>query len=134
MTGAKKAKQALKTSPFHLPYNPKLVPRARELRKNLTPAEKRLWYGYLRMLAVRVLRQRPLDHFIVDFYCASAKLVIEIDGDSHAGDEAAAYDVQRTQVLEGYGLTVVRFTNRDVFCDFEGACAQIEKLIAAGSL
>jgi very-short-patch-repair endonuclease len=56
MTKIKTAKQALKTSPFHLPYNPKLVPRAKELRKNLTPAEKRLWYGYLRTLAVRVLR------------------------------------------------------------------------------
>jgi len=77
------------------------------------------------------LRQRPIDNFIVDFYCASAKLVVEIDGDSHAGDEAAASDMQRTHVLEGYGLTVVRFTNREVSCNFEGVCSQIEKLIAA---
>ena len=80
------------------------------------------------------MRQRPIDNFIVDFYCAGAKLVIEIDGDSHAADEASAYDAQRTQVLEGYGLTVARFTNREVFCDFEKVCAQIEKLIAAGFL
>ncbi|HBE56853.1 MAG TPA: endonuclease, partial [Cyanobacteria bacterium UBA11366] len=73
----------LKHSDFHLPYNPALVARAKELRKNMTPAEKKLWYGYLRTFQFRVLRQRPIDHFIVDFYCPSLKLVIEVDGESH---------------------------------------------------
>jgi very-short-patch-repair endonuclease len=68
-------------SDFHLPYNPKLVERAKNLRKNMTPAEKKLWYSYLRNFKFRVLRQKPIDNFIVDFYCAKLKLVIEIDGD-----------------------------------------------------
>nr|WP_226577239.1 DUF559 domain-containing protein [Microseira wollei] len=68
---------------FHLPYNPQLVERAKELRKNMTPAEKKLWNNYLRRFQFRVLRQRPIDNFIVDFYCANLKLVIEIDGEKH---------------------------------------------------
>ena len=69
------------TNDFHLPYNRNLVTRAKELRKNITLAEKKLWYGYLRKFPLRVLRQKPIDNFIVDFYCAKLKLVIEIDGD-----------------------------------------------------
>ena len=94
----------LNTSDFHLPYNPNLIDRAKELRKNLTPAEKKLWYDYLRNFKYRVLRQRPIDHFIVDFYCPSLKLVIEVDGDSHFTEEAEAADRERTQQLERYGI------------------------------
>ena len=70
------------TDHHHLPYNPKLVQRAKELRKNMTKAERKLWYDYLRNFKYRVHRQRPIDQFIVDFYCFELKLVIEIDGDS----------------------------------------------------
>jgi very-short-patch-repair endonuclease len=104
----------LNNSDFHLPYNSALIDRARELRKNMTAAEKKLWYGYLRTFKFKVFRQRPIDHFIVDFYCPSLKLVIEIDGDSHFTDEGKEYDQERTQRLEGYGLTVLRFTNQQV--------------------
>ncbi len=96
-------KAKLKTSSFHLPYHPELIAKARELRRSMTSAEKKLWYDYLKKLKVRVLRQRPIDHFIVDFYCASAKLVIEVDGEEHASPEGVAYDLERTRVLEGYG-------------------------------
>jgi very-short-patch-repair endonuclease len=58
---------------FHLPYDPALIEHARALRKNPTPAEKKLWYGYLRTCPYRVLRQRPIDRFIVDFYCTKMK-------------------------------------------------------------
>lgn len=118
-------------STFYLPYNPALIPRARALRKNMTPAEKKLWFEYFRSLNIRVLRQRPIDNFIVDFYCASAKLVIEVDGDSHPLEGALVYDIQRTQVLAGYGLELIRFNNRDVLASFEGVCERIEELIAA---
>jgi very-short-patch-repair endonuclease len=74
----------------------------------MTAAEKKLWYGYLRTFKFKVFRQRPIDHFIVDFYCPSLKLVIEIDGDSHFTDEGKEYDQERAQRLEGYGLRVVR--------------------------
>ena len=70
------------TDHHHLPYNPKLVERAKELRKNMTKAERKLWYDYLRNFKYRVHRQRTIDQFIVDFYCFELKLVIEIDGDS----------------------------------------------------
>ncbi len=108
-----------------LPYNKKLGDRAKELRKNMTAAEKKLWHEYLKNLDERFWRQRPIDHFIVDFYCPSRYLVIEVDGDSHGTDEAEAYDAERTKILEAYGLKVLRFTNDEVLNNFEGVCAAI---------
>jgi very-short-patch-repair endonuclease len=119
----------LNNSDFHLPYNPALIARAKELRKNMTSAEQKLWYEYLRNLKFRVLRQRPIDHFIVDFYCPSLKLVIEVDGDSHFTKESREYDQERTQRLEGYGLEVIRFTNQQILQEFKSVCEVIEELI-----
>jgi len=121
--------QNLNETDFHLPYNPALVARAKELRKNMTPAEKKLWYQYLKTFEFRVLRQRPIDHFIVDFYCPTLKLVIEIDGESHFTDEGQDYDRERTQRLEGHGLQVLRFTNQQVLKSFENVCGEIQALI-----
>ncbi|NEO88592.1 MAG: endonuclease domain-containing protein [Spirulina sp. SIO3F2] len=114
--------------PIHLPYNRNLIPHAKKLRKNPTPTEHKLWHNYLRTFKYRVLRQCPIDHFIVDFYCAQLKLVIEIDGDSHFTPEAQAYDAERTQKLENYGLRVLRFTNHDILQSFSGVCEVIEAL------
>ena len=114
---------------FYLPYNPDLISRAKELRKNMTSAEKKLWYGYLKNFKFRVLRQRPIDNFIVDFYCCNLKLVIEIDGESHFTDLARKYDQERTQRLEGYGLRVIRFTNQQVLNEFEAVCESLSRLI-----
>ena len=119
----------LKETDFHLPYNSALISRAKELRKNMTPAERKLWYRYLRTFEIRVLRQRPIDHFIVDFYCPSLKLVIEVDGESHYTEEGRERDRARTQQLEGYGLKVVRFTNQQVLYEFEKVCDEIQRLI-----
>ena len=116
------------TTGFHLPYNPKLVARAREMRKNPTPVEKKLWYGFLRTFKYRVIRQRPIDNFIVDFYCAHLKLVIEVDGDSHYSEDGIQNDQLRTSRLEGYGLRVIRFTNIEVLDNFEEVCATIERI------
>ncbi|MFB2935026.1 endonuclease domain-containing protein [Aerosakkonemataceae cyanobacterium BLCC-F154] len=121
--------QNLNNTEFHLPYNRQLVERAKELRQNPTPAEKKLWQNYLRTFKFRVLRQRPIDNFIVDFYCAALKLVIEVDGESHFTDQGQEYDRERTQILEGYGLKVVRFTNEQVLNNFEAVCGEIEGLI-----
>jgi very-short-patch-repair endonuclease len=85
----------LKISNFHLPYNPQLVERAKTLRKNMTKAEKKLWYDYLRNFQFRVHRQRPIDNFIVDFYCPNLSLVIEVDGESHSTDLAQNYDREK---------------------------------------
>lgn len=112
----------LNATNYHLPYNPNLVARAKQLRQNPTPAEKKLWRDYLRTFPFRVLRQRPIDNFIVDFYCAALKLVIEVDGESHFTEEGKKYDEQRTKILQGHGLKVVRFTNVEVLERFEGVC------------
>lgn len=118
----------LRSSHLHLPYNPDLVPRAKELRKNMTPAEQKLWFNFLRGFEFRVHRQRPIDHFIVDFYCAALKLVIEIDGDSHFTEDGKIYDRARTEKLAQYGLRVVRFTNQDVLNNFAAVCQQIQQV------
>jgi very-short-patch-repair endonuclease len=119
----------LNMTDFHLPYNADLVFRARAMRKNPTPAERKLWQDYLRPLPVRTLRQRPIAHFIVDFYCAALRLVIEVDGDGHFTEEGRAYDAERSRILEGYGLRIVRFTNREVLEDFAGVCQRINALL-----
>jgi len=119
----------LNDSSFHLPYNQKLIPIAKELRKNPTPAEKKLWQYFQRNFPFRVLRQRPIDNFIVDFYCAALKWVIEVDGESHFTEQGKQYDAERTNILQGYGLKVVRFTNVEVLRGFEGVCQELLGLI-----
>ena len=113
----------------HLPYNPRLVQRAKELRKNMTPAEKKLWYGFLCSFRYRVLPQRPIDNYIVDFYCAAVKLVIEIDGEHHYREEGKQYDDERDSILESYGLTVIRVKNSEVDENFEAVCRRIESFV-----
>jgi very-short-patch-repair endonuclease len=123
-----KAAPKLKTGRYYFPYHPDSVSKARALRKNMTPAERQLW-GYLRTLVPRVLRQRPIDYFIVDFYCAKLKLVIEVDGGYHFTEEMQEYDQRRTARLETYGITVIRFTNGQVLYSFEGVCNEINEYI-----
>ncbi|MBD2395347.1 endonuclease domain-containing protein [Cyanobacterium aponinum FACHB-4101] len=113
-------------SDFFLPYNHKLKERARELRKNMTPAERKLWSEYLRHSPYKFMRQRPIDNFIVDFYCSQKRLVIELDGDSHFQPEGIERDNIRTAILENYALKVIRFNNHDVLTNFEGVCGAIE--------
>jgi very-short-patch-repair endonuclease len=101
-------------------YTSALIPRAREMRSNMTELEKRMWYQCLKQLPHRFRRQRPFGPYIVDFYCASMRLVIEIDGDSHATADAIAYDAERTAFLEGIGLRVLRFSNQEVMNNIGG--------------
>ncbi len=114
---------------MHLKYNPKLKERARELRKNMTEPEKKIWYGYLKNCWHNVLRQKPLDQFIVDFYIPKAKLVIEIDGETHFTGDAIEYDSERTAVLQWLWITVIRFTNSEVMTNLEGVALEIERYI-----
>jgi very-short-patch-repair endonuclease len=113
------------TNGYHLPYNPDLVERARELRRNMTPAERQLW-EYLKHAPYRFLRQRPIDHFIMDFYCPALRLVIEVDGEQHYTEEGKAYDAERDTILQSYGLRVVRFRNEEVLRQFESVRQRIE--------
>jgi len=114
---------------FYLPYDRGLVQKSRELRKDMTQAERKLWYDYLAGMMPRVLRQRPIGDYIVDFYCPSARLVIEIDGDTHFTPKAEHYDLRRTETLLGYGLRVIRFTNSEVLEQFEEVCRKIDEEI-----
>jgi very-short-patch-repair endonuclease len=109
----------------HLPYKKKNVERARTLRKNMTRSEKKLWYDFLCKFKHRAWKQRPIDGFIADFYIPKLKLVIELDGQHHNEPDQQLYDAERTKVFEGYGLTVIRFTNHEVKNNFEGVCQTI---------
>jgi len=111
----------------HLPYNPDNVKKARSLRKNETPAEKTLWHNFLSDHRLRFLRQRPIDHYIVDFYCASARLAIEIDGGSHFTEHGIENDKIRTDLLNIYGIKVIRFFNSEILNDFDNVCEKIDR-------
>ena len=109
--------------------NPELRKNAQELRRGMTKEERRLWYDFLKQLPVTVNRQKVIGHYIVDFYCASAKLVIELDGSQHYEEEGAASDRERDQVLNEMGISVVRYSNHDVNRNFEGVCKDILRRI-----
>ena len=110
-------------------YNPKLTPRAQELRREATPQEKHLWYDFLSTHPMRFLRQRVIGSFIADFYCHEARLVIEIDGSQHFTPEGLRYDAQRTATLETLNLRVIRFTNHEVDHQFDGVCQMIDAVL-----
>ena len=102
---------------------------ARRLRREMTPRERKLWYLFLRKYPVKIYKQRIIGRFIVDFYCASAKLVIEVDGSQHYESQGMAYDVERSNYLSALGLEVLRYSNRDIDRDFRGVCEQINLTI-----
>jgi very-short-patch-repair endonuclease len=95
----------------------------------MTPAERKMWYGLFCKFPYRVLRQRPIDNFIVDFYCPVLSLVVEIDGGGHYTDDGMEYDEKRSEILRSYGLQVERFSNRDVLDNFEGVCWKINEYL-----
>ncbi len=114
----------------YLPYNPRLINRARFLRRTMTKAERKLWCWFSdNSNYFRVLRQRPIDNYIVDFYCAKRNLVIEVDGDSHDTSNAKAYDEVRDEILRGYGLRILRLRNDEVLNDFEVVVQRIRDYI-----
>ena len=84
-------------------HNKEIVPIAKTLRKNMTKEEKHLWYDYLREYPIRFIRQKTIGKYIVDFYCAKAKLVIEVDGSQHYEDKGIEKDALRTEFLKQYG-------------------------------
>lgn len=110
-------------------YNKALVVNAKRLRKNMTREESRLWYDFLREYPVKFVRQKMLGRYILDFYCASAKLAVELDGSQHYEDEGLKYDSERTAYLEQYGIEVLRIANNELNRNFEGACAYIDETV-----
>ena len=112
-----------------LNYNKKNIPLAKNLRKNATPQENHLWYDFLSKYTVRFQRQKAIDNFIADFYCHRAKLIIEMDGSQHYTPEGREKDNFRTEVLEGYDLKIIRFTNRQIDNNFRGVCEYIDMVV-----
>ena len=107
-------------------HNPKLSPYAKELRKNMTKEERLLWYDFLRSYYVRFLRQKVFGNYIVDFYCAKAKLVIELDGSQHYEPSEIEHDRLRSLYLESLGLKVIRIPNNEISRNFRGVCEYID--------
>ena len=112
-----------------LKKNNELLNIARILRHNMTRQEQHLWYDFLRYYPQKIYKQRIIDNFIADFYCHSARLVIEIDGSQHYTNKGKAHDEARTEILERYGIYVLRFSNEDIDKNFDGVCRMIDKVI-----
>ena len=109
--------------------NKQLVPFARELRKNMTPQERDLWYKYLRGHPLKFNRQKVLGKYIADFYCASAKLIIELDGSQHYDEKGLEADRERTAFLQGYGLRILRIPNNAITQNLRGVCDYIDGIL-----
>ena len=103
-----------------------LTPLAQKLRREMTKEERRLWYCFLKTYPIRFHRQFVIDHYIVDFYCHRAKLVVELDGSQHYDPEGQHADATRSAVLEDHGLKVLRFSNLDVNRRFSQVCEAID--------
>ena len=115
-------------------YNKANIPLAKTLRKNMTPWERKLWYDYLRNYPVRFQRQKAIGNYISDFYCAKAKLVIELDGGGHYTTERSDADANRTKALKAMDLTVLRISNLEIDRNFSGVCEAIDLAVQNLSL
>ena len=111
-----------------VPKRYELTKRSGRLRRNMTRQEKHIWYDYLRKLPFTINRQMIIGSYIVDFYCAKAGIVIEIDGIQHYWKKQYLYDKKRTEKLESYGLQVIRFTNKEIDTKFESICIFMDKI------
>ncbi len=109
--------------------NKKLIPFARQLRRAMTKEEKHLWYDFLSNYPVRFYRQKIFGKYIADFYCAKARLVIELDGSQHFGEAGAEHDARRTEFFGTYGIKVLRFTNLEICDNFRGVCEHIDGIV-----
>jgi len=99
----------------------------------MTKEERHLWYDFLKPLPVTFNRQKVIGHYIVDFYCASAKLIIELDGSQHYENQGLQKDACRDLNLQNLGFTILRYSNLDVNQNFEGVCEDILAHISTSS-
>lgn len=106
-------------------YNKKLIGNARALRNNMTKEERHLWYDFLKSLPITVNRQKTIGKYIVDFYIASSKVVIELDGSQHYGTSGQQKDSERDRYLAKKDIKVLRYSNYDIWDNFDGVCQDI---------
>ena len=111
---------------YYTGYNEDNVNKARKLRSNLTRQERHLWYDFLRSYPVKFYRQRPIGIYVVDFYCSSARLAIELDGGQHYEDKGVIYDRNRSEYLAGFGIDILRYSNLDIDRHFSDVCSDID--------
>ena len=95
----------------------------------MTRQEKHLWYDFLQHYPAKIYKQRIIDNFVADFYCHSARLVIELDGSQHRTLNGISYDEARSEILQKYELLIVRFSNELIDKDFDTVCYKIDQLI-----
>ena len=95
----------------------------------MTAEERHLWYDFLRPYPAKIMKQKPIGNYIVDFFCESAKLVIELDGSQHFEAEGLTADQNRTAYLEHLGLMVIRYSNREINQEFRAVCENLDRLI-----
>ena len=105
--------------------NPKLRPFAQKLRREMTKEERHLWYDFLKSLPVTFNRQKVIGAYIADFYSASAKLVIELDGSQHFEEPGLVQDKKRDAYFAELGIQVLRYSNEDIKHNFDGVCEDI---------
>ena len=110
-------------------YNKENIPLAKALRKNMTPWERKLWYDFLHNYPIRFQRQKAVENYIADFYCAKARLIIELDGGGHYATDQRIKDEQWTNDLNAMNLTVVRICNLDIDRNFRGVCECVDHLV-----
>ncbi len=112
-----------------LEYNRRNIPLAIALRKSMTPWERKLWYDFLKNYPLRFQRQKAIGNYIADFYCAKARLIIELDGSHHYLDGQKEKDDFRTKELEKYNLSVIKISNLDIDNNFSGVCEYIDSIV-----
>jgi len=105
--------------------NPNNKTNAQRLRREMTKEERHLWYDFFKAVGIRANRQKPIGPYIVDFYIASTKLVVELDGSQHFEEEGQKHDEARDCFLREQGLTVLRYSNAEVNRNFRGVCEDI---------
>ena len=106
-----------------------LLPLAKQLRHNMTEHERKLWYTFLKDYPIRIYKQRIIGHYIADFYCAAAQIVIELDGSQHYSVDSMEYDKQREDYMNQHGIHTLRFTNTQVDRQFNEVCGEIDRAI-----
>ena len=111
-------------------HNSRLTSRAQSLRKNMTKEERCLWYEYLHHYPYGFRRQVTMGNYILDFYCAAAKLAVELDGSQHCEPAQLLYDERRTAYLNRLGICVLRFSNLDVRANLRGVCRHIDLIVS----
>ena len=116
---------------MNIPKDNTKLEAARRLRRDMTPHERKLWYLFLQKYPAKIYKQRIIDKFIVDFYCASAALVIELDGSQHRKEQGIHDDKIRDDYLNSLGILVLRYSNETIHKNFYGVCADIQRHISS---